>query len=127
MVFGGLIKVIITSSIIQSKVQKHYYKRYRKDKMVLKKINWFEVVKEIKDYKHKVGDVIYPFSDEGIMLRKKKVTGVKCWAVIEKVNKKGYWTKLRYMYNNETADLYGLILSGRKFIDKTQPREVRKR
>ncbi len=81
-----------------------------------RKINWYEIVKEIKNYKHKVGDVIYPFSEEGKILRKKKVITVKCWAVIEKVNKNGYWTKLRYMYDNETAELYGLILSKRKFI-----------
>jgi hypothetical protein len=81
-----------------------------------KVIPWFTVIKEICDYKHKIGDVIYPFADEGIMLRKKKVVGSKCWLVVEKVNKKGYWTKLKYMYNNETADLYGFILSKRKFI-----------
>ncbi len=88
-------------------------------KIKSKKINWYEIIKDIKNYNHKVGDVIYPFSEEGLMLRKKKVITKKCWAVVEKVNKKGYWIKLRYMYNNETADLYGLILSGRKFLDKT--------
>jgi len=81
-----------------------------------KTIPWFTIVKEIKNYKHRKGDVIYPFSGEGKMLRKKKVIPRKCWAVIEKVNKNGYWTKLRYMYNSETADLYGLILSKRRFI-----------
>ena len=83
-----------------------------------RKVNWYEIVKEIRNYKHKVGDVIYPFSEEGLMLKKKKIISVRCWVVIEKVNKKGYMTALRCMYNNETADLYGLILSKRKFIGR---------
>lgn len=68
--------------------------------------------------RHKVGDVIYPNSNEGIRLRKESISTMpkNCWAVVTKVFKDGSWKNLRYMYNNETAELYGLILSGRRFF-----------
>ncbi len=76
-------------------------------------------------FKHKIGDVIYPNSEEGLILRKQSIIKMSknCWAVVTKIRKNEEWKNLRYWYSNEAAELHSMIIRGSKrFFDENKKR-----
>lgn len=63
--------------------------------------------------KHKIGDIIFPASNGTDRFYLKTV-----WQVVEKVDKKGHWERLRYMYRCETAELYSEIIKLKEKVKK---------